>query len=111
MWNRLGNVMLVVGATAPQELAAVRAVAPSLAILVPGYGEQGGSARDVVAAGRRADGAGLLVSASRSILYAGGADEIVAAVETARRALAVTVGADLLSVASLRACGALVRSA
>jgi orotidine-5'-phosphate decarboxylase len=93
VWNRLGNVMLVVGATAPTELAAVRAVAPSLPILVPGFGEQGGSAREVIAAGRRTDGGGLLVSASRSILYAGGADEIVAAVETARQALAVTVDA------------------
>jgi orotidine-5'-phosphate decarboxylase len=93
VWNRFGNVMLVVGATAPRELAAVRAVAPSLAILVPGFGEQGGSAREVIAAGRRADGAGLLVSASRSILYAGGADQVITAVESARRALAVTVDA------------------
>ena len=93
VWNRLGNVMLVVGATAPRELAAVRAAAPSLPFLVPGIGEQGGSAREVIAAGLRADGAGLLVSSSRSILYAGGAAEVVAAVETARRALAVTVAA------------------
>jgi orotidine-5'-phosphate decarboxylase len=93
VWNRLGNVMLVVGATAPRELAAVRAAAPGVAILAPGYGEQGGSAREVVAAGRRADGGGLLVSASRSILYAGGADQVRAAVEDARRALAVTVNA------------------
>ncbi|HEY2178362.1 MAG TPA: orotidine-5'-phosphate decarboxylase [Caulobacteraceae bacterium] len=93
VWNRLGNVMLVVGATAPRELAAVRAAAPGVTILAPGFGEQGGSARDVVAAGRRADGTGLLVSASRSILYAGEADQVRAAVEEARRALAVTVDA------------------
>jgi orotidine-5'-phosphate decarboxylase len=93
VWNRLGNVMLVVGATAPRELAAVRAVAPSLAILAPGFGEQGGSAREVIAAGRRADGAGLLISASRSILYAGGAEQVIAAVEDARRSLAATVDA------------------
>jgi orotidine-5'-phosphate decarboxylase len=93
VWNRLGNVMLVVGATAPRELATVRAVAPSLAILVPGFGEQGGSAAEVLRAGRRADGAGLLVSSSRAILYAGGEDQVLAAVEQARRALAVTVDA------------------
>ena len=91
--NKLGNVMLVVGATAPRELAAVRKIAPSLAILAPGYGEQGGSAEEVVRAGRRADGEGLLVSASRSILYAGDADSIRKAVEVAREALALGVPA------------------
>jgi len=93
VWNKLGNVMLVVGATAPKELAAVRKVAPSLTILAPGYGAQGGSAEEVVRAGRRADGQGLLVSASRSILYAGGSDRIRQAVEDARHALALTVTA------------------
>jgi orotidine-5'-phosphate decarboxylase len=88
VWNTLGNVMLVVGATAPFELAAVRQVAPSLTILAPGFGEQGGSAEAILKAGRRADGQGLLVSASRSILYAGGANRMRAAVEDARRELA-----------------------
>jgi orotidine-5'-phosphate decarboxylase len=87
VWNGLGNVMLVVGATAPREMAAVRKLAPSLPILAPGFGEQGGSAEAIVAAGRRADGQGLFVSASRSILYAGDAGRIRAAVEDARRAL------------------------
>lgn len=87
VWNRLGNVMLVVGATAPQDMAAVRRAAPSLAILAPGFGEQGGSGEDIVRAGRRADGLGLFVSASRSILYAGGPDEIDRAVDEARRVL------------------------
>jgi orotidine-5'-phosphate decarboxylase len=93
VWNRQGPTMLVVGATAPRELAAVRAVAPSLTILAPGYGEQGGSAEAVVRAGRRADGQGLFVSASRSILYAGGPEKIRQAVEDAREALAVDVAA------------------
>jgi orotidine-5'-phosphate decarboxylase len=88
VWNTLGNVMLVVGATAPVELAAVRQVAPSLTILAPGFGEQGGSAEAILKAGRRADGQGLLVSASRSILYAGGANRIRSAVEDARKELA-----------------------
>jgi orotidine-5'-phosphate decarboxylase len=93
VWNQAGNVMLVVGATAPRELALARRAAPGLPILVPGFGEQGGSARDVMAAGRRADGLGLFVSASRSILYAGGAEDIRRAVEEARLALeGVAVG-------------------
>lgn len=87
VWNALGNVMLVVGATAPRELAAVREVAPSLPILAPGLGEQGGSAGEVVRAGRRADGQGLFVSASRSILYAGSPEQVSKAVEDAREAL------------------------
>jgi orotidine-5'-phosphate decarboxylase len=93
VWNKFGNVMLVVGATVPRELAAVRAAAPGVTILAPGFGEQGGSGQGVVAAGRRADGAGLLVSASRSILYAGGAEQVRAAVEDARRVLSSTVAA------------------
>ncbi|MGH7022770.1 MAG: orotidine-5'-phosphate decarboxylase [Caulobacteraceae bacterium] len=93
VWNRLGNVMLVVGATAPSEMAAVREVAPSLAILAPGFGAQGGSGGEIIRAGRRADGQGLLVSASRSILYAGGPAEIRQAVEDARRTLAAPVEA------------------
>jgi orotidine-5'-phosphate decarboxylase len=92
-WNALGNAMLVVGATSPEDLAKVRRAAPSLPFLVPGIGEQGGSAASVANAGRRADGHGLVVSASRSILYAGGPDQICRAVETARGELdLVTAG-------------------
>jgi orotidine-5'-phosphate decarboxylase len=92
-WSRHGEVMLVVGATAPRELAAVRAAAPGLAILVPGFGEQGGSGETVIRAGRRADGQGLLVSSSRKILYAGDEAQIRQAVEDARASLAATVDA------------------
>lgn len=80
-WNRLGNVMLVVGATDLTDLARVRRIAPTIAFLVPGIGEQGGSASEVVRAGARADGRGLVVSASRSILYAGDEAAIRAAAE------------------------------
>jgi len=79
VWNRERNVMLVVGATAPEDLAQVRAAAPSLPFLVPGVGEQGGSAEDVVRRGARADGSGLVVSVSRAILHAGDAAAIRAA--------------------------------
>jgi orotidine-5'-phosphate decarboxylase len=80
-WSRRGNVMLVVGATNIDDLRRVRAAAPSLPFLVPGVGEQGGSAREVAGAGRRADGRGLIVSASRSVLYAGSEADIRAAAE------------------------------
>ena len=85
-WNALGNVMLVVGATAVDDLAQVRRVAPSIPFLVPGVGEQGGSAEAVIAVGRRAAGDGLVISASRSILYAGDEQAIRAAAASAHSA-------------------------
>jgi orotidine-5'-phosphate decarboxylase len=69
-WNARGNCGLVVGATWPGELRAVREVAPDLPILVPGIGAQGGDLEASVRAGLDRDGQGLLVSASRSVLYA-----------------------------------------
>jgi orotidine-5'-phosphate decarboxylase len=71
-WNGLGNLMLVVGATNPSEMAALRREHPELTFLVPGIGAQGGDLEAILAAGLNADGAGLLISASRSINYAGG---------------------------------------
>ncbi len=81
-WNALDNVMLVVGGTHIEDLTKVRAAAPTLPFLVPGIGEQGGSGRDVMRVGRRAsDGRGLVVSASRSVLFAGDEAQIRAAAE------------------------------
>ena len=88
VWNANRNVMLVVGATAPADMKIVRAAAPTLPFLVPGIGEQGGSIADVLSAGRTADGQGLVVSASRSVLYAGDADQVRAAALDARDLLA-----------------------
>jgi orotidine-5'-phosphate decarboxylase len=85
-WNARGNCGLVVGATWPDELAAIRAAAPHLPILLPGIGAQGGDLEASVRAGRDARGQGLVVSASRSVLYAsGGADFAEAARAEARR--------------------------
>jgi orotidine-5'-phosphate decarboxylase len=73
-WGPGGTVGLVVGATAPAELLAIRDIAPGLAFLVPGVGAQGGEVPTVVRAGpataapagiRR--GGGLLVNVSRAI--------------------------------------------
>jgi orotidine-5'-phosphate decarboxylase len=61
---------LVVGATYPEELAEVRRRCPEQPILLPGIGAQGGELAASVRAGLDASGAGLLVSASRSIIYA-----------------------------------------
>jgi orotidine-5'-phosphate decarboxylase len=68
-WNSRGNCMLVVGATYPAELARIRELCPRMPLLVPGIGAQGGDIDAVVAAGADADGRGLLINASRSIIF------------------------------------------
>ena len=69
-WNTRGNCLLVVGATWPEELRRVRALAPEMTFLVPGIGAQGGDVEATVHAGLRPDGTGLVLSSSRAILYA-----------------------------------------
>jgi orotidine-5'-phosphate decarboxylase len=87
-WNRggpVGRIGLVVGATYPAELARVRELAPTLPLLVPGIGAQGGDLAAAMAAGLRADGLGMLVNSSRAILYAGSGAEFAQAAATAAR--------------------------
>ena len=69
-WNVRDNVMLVAGATQPGELKRIRTIAPTVPLLVPGIGAQGGDIDAVVAAGLDVDDWGLVVSSSRAILYA-----------------------------------------
>lgn len=76
-WGPGGTVGLVVGATAPAELAAIRTLVPGLAFLVPGVGAQGGTVEPVMDAGRASrppagalPGGGLLVNVSRGIARA-----------------------------------------
>ena len=70
-WGRGAELGLVVGATYPQELARVRQLAPTLPLLIPGLGAQGGDAEATVRAGWRS-GAPIIVSSSRAVLYAAG---------------------------------------
>jgi orotidine 5'-phosphate decarboxylase subfamily 2 len=67
--NDRGNVALVVGATAPSEVAAVRRLT-DLPFLLPGVGAQGGDVDAAVRAAWNGDPASCLVAASRSVLYA-----------------------------------------
>ncbi len=82
-WNGHGNCALVVGATFPNELAAVRKIVGDMPLLVPGIGAQGGDIEATVKAGRSAAGAGLMINSSRAILYAASGEDFAAA---ARRA-------------------------
>ncbi len=82
-WNLNGQLGLVVGATYPAEIERVRALAPTVPLLIPGVGAQGGDAVATVKAGWRAlDGettAPIIVNSSRAILYASGEADFAAA--------------------------------
>ena len=82
-WNERGNLMLVAGATYAGDIARIRSVAPSVPLLVPGIGAQGGDLRAVLEAGQDASGQGLVISASRSILYASDGDDFASAAREA----------------------------
>ena len=70
-WNRrYGNVGLVMGATYPEQLKEARELCPDMPLLVPGIGSQEGALEDSVKAGLDGRRAGMIVNASRSILYA-----------------------------------------
>ncbi len=105
-WNMNGQLGLVVGATYPAEIERVRALAPTLPLLIPGIGAQGGDALATVRAGWRGTPglngemsettAPIVVNSSRAILYAGATEDFAQAarqeaiktralLETARR--------------------------
>ncbi len=86
-WNERGNCGLVVGATCPEELARVRTLCPDLPILIPGIGPQGGDLLQVVRSGVDQAGERILVSASRSILYASDGPDFAEAAAQATRDL------------------------
>jgi len=69
-WNSNGNCALVVGATYPAELRRVRELVGDMPLLIPGIGAQGGDVAATVAAGQDSRGWGMIISASRSIIYA-----------------------------------------
>lgn len=78
-WNANQNVGLVVGATYPGVLAEVRALCPDLPLLVPGVGAQGGDLEAAVRAAADRHGEGVLINASRSVLYASSGPDFAAA--------------------------------
>ena len=82
-WNLNGQLGLVVGATYPAEIERVRSLAPTLPLLIPGVGAQGGDAVATIKAGyRQSQGVttgAVIVSSSRAILYASSGDDFVQA--------------------------------
>src|SRR6478736_1874528 len=85
-WNLNGQLGLVVGATYPAEIERVRELAPTMPLLIPGVGAQGGDAVATVKAGWRA-GAPIIVNSSRAIIYASSGDDFA---EAARREATLT---------------------
>ncbi|MEO8835397.1 MAG: orotidine-5'-phosphate decarboxylase [Caldimonas sp.] len=102
-WNGGGEIGLVVGATYPAEIARVRELAPTLPLLIPGIGAQGGDAAATVRAGWRGSDARtsgpIIVSSSRAVLYAGNdaayAQAARRAAETARDEMAAALAETL----------------
>jgi orotidine-5'-phosphate decarboxylase len=86
-WNLNGQLGLVVGATYPAEIARVREIAPTLPLLIPGVGAQGGDAAATVRAGLRTQGGAItgpiIVNSSRAILYASPREDFAAAARAA----------------------------
>ena len=89
------NAGLVVGASDVEALAAVRRRCPDLLILLPGIGAQGGDLAAAVAAGLDAEGGGLLVNASRSVLYASSGPDFAAAARSEAQRLRDAINAAL----------------
>ena len=96
-WNLNGQLGLVVGATYPQEIERVRALAPTLPLLIPGVGAQGGDAAATVRAGwlgdaQRSTGP-VVVNSSRAILYASSGTDFADAARRAAEATRATLAA------------------
>ena len=94
-WNENGQLGLVVGATYPQELERVRALAPTVPLLIPGVGAQGGDAQATVRAAWRGTAehtsGPIAVNASRSIIYASAAADFAQAARREASALRMSL--------------------
>lgn len=72
-WESKADLLLVVGATTPEELAEVRRICPQTGLLVPGVGKQGADVKKMVEAGLDENGGGMIINNSRAVIYASGA--------------------------------------
>lgn len=86
-WGTEDNLMFVIGATNPQEFETIRNLTPNHFYLVPGVGAQGGSLKDISEKAATSEG-GLLVNASRAIIYASQGEDFAAAAANEAKAYA-----------------------
>jgi orotidine-5'-phosphate decarboxylase len=78
-WNKNKNVGLVVGATYPKELSRIRKIVPTMPLLIPGIGKQGGDLKSSIRFGCDKHGELALINASRSVIYASLGEDFAAA--------------------------------
>ena len=90
-WNSSGQIGLVTGATRPDDIARIRAIAPDAPLLIPGIGAQGGDLQATVGAARRR----FLINASRSVLYASADADYASAARTEAARLRQAIAAAL----------------
>lgn len=93
-WGTHENTMYVVGATRADMLADIRKIVPNHFLLVPGVGAQGGSLEEVAKYGMN-ENVGLLVNASRSILYASNGSDFASAAEKEAKSIQLAMAATL----------------
>ena len=94
-WNTRGNVGLVVGATVPDQLSSIRQLCPSMPILIPGVGAQGGELEAAVRAGIDRSGRLALINSSRGIIYASRGEDFAEAAGRAAGILRDSINAVL----------------
>ncbi len=70
-WNKKNNCLMVIGATYPEDLANIRGMTDEMVFLIPGIGRQGGDLGKTLTAGLNTKKRGLIISASRSVIFAG----------------------------------------
>ncbi len=96
-WNAKGNVGLVVGATAPEQLETVRGICPDAPLLIPGVGSQGGDLENAVRCGVNAGGRRAVINSSRGIIYASAGADFAQAARHAASTLRDTINRTLES--------------
>ena len=99
-WNQNDNVALVAGATHPEALERIRALAPGLWFLAPGVGAQGGDLEASLRAGLRADGLGMLIPVSRAVARAASPRKAAEALRDEIRRVQAGLGASFDSAAA-----------
>lgn len=94
-WLSDDELMFVVGATRPEELGKLRSQFPNTFFLVPGVGAQGGSASEVVKHGMIEGDYGLLINASRGVIYASTGEDFEEAARNAAKELQLEMAAQM----------------
>jgi orotidine-5'-phosphate decarboxylase len=97
-WNTNGNVGLVIGATYPEELKTIRQAHPSLPILIPGVGAQGGDLALAVKYGIDAHKRGIMINSSRQIIYASKGADFAAAARKAAQTLRDAINREIAAL-------------